>query len=394
MITFFTLLSAIVLLVQAQTCEFNATHCTCIFSSDVSSSRCHRPLTDTTCLVDECLAAYKCDCSGSSLCELSSCGAWRPDVLGDETVGTTVDCHYAEPNTAEAGTCLGSPIDGVATSASPTPATSSTASPTVSLTPTPTLSPSVSPIVAQCPGGEPSLSMIDYIDAAYTYDSPGTISYPSNGQSVQIYGAGINNTDPCNLYAVPEEPNPDAPGAWMLRAEYAGRFGECATTGVNNVRYDNYVIYGVETDGSYYFQPSIEVFDVDNQYSYTNLSEWDKYPKDIIGVIGFRNGIIVTPTISILDPATTILEERSYRMREADVIRMGETTGRLDIPSVTIPDSSNAICSSTSWNTCTATFTFNEPITKFWILGSAQYDVPALVQNQIEIGVNPFQFTC
>lgn len=368
------------LYVSVNACEFNTTHCTCMFSADVRSSRCFRPITDTTCLVDECLAAYKCDCSGNTICDITPCGAWRPNIAGDETVGTTVDCYYADPNTAEAASCLGGPVAVVSTSPLPS----------ISISPTP----SASPIVAQCPGDEPSLSMIDHIDASYTYDSPGTISYPATGQSVQVYGAGINNTDPCNLYPVPEEPNPDAPNAWMLRAEYGGRFGECATTGVNNVRYDNYVIYGIETDGTYYFQPTIEVFDVDNQYSYTNLSEWDKYPKDMIGMIGFRNGEIITPTISINDPGTTILEERSYRMRDADVIRMGETTGRLDIPTVTIPDISNALCSSTTWSTCTATFTFNEPITKFWILASAQYDVPSLVPNQIEIGVNPFQWTC
>lgn len=372
-------------------CEYNATHCTCMFSADVSLSRCFRPITETTCLVDECLAAYKCDCSGNTICDITSCGAWRPDISGDDTVGSTVDCHYASPNTAESASCLGGPVAIVSVSPSPIVSTSPSTSavPSISTSPTPT----TSPIVPQCPGNEPSFSMIDYISSTYTYDSPGTVSYPT-GHNVQIYGAGINNTDPCNLYPVPEEPNPDAPGAWMLRAEYGGRFGECATTGVNNVRYDNYVVYGIETDGSYYFQPTIEVFDVDNQYVYTNLSEWDKYPKDMIGMIGFRNGEIITPTITINNPPTTILEERSYRMRDADVIRMGESTGRLDIPTVTIPDISNAICSSTSWDTCTATFTFNEPITKFWILASAQYDVPALVNNQIEIGVNPFQWTC
>lgn len=361
-------------------CEFNATHCTCLFSVDISTSRCYRPITETTCLVDTCLAAYKCDCSGNTICDITTCGAWRPNVAGDEIVGTTVDCYYADQNTAEAASCLGGPVAVV----SPSPTATSSTSPT----------PSASPIVPICPGDEPSLSVINYIDATYTYDSPGTISYPSTGHSIQVYGAGINNTDPCNLYPTPEEPNPDAPDAWMLRAEYGGRYGECATTGVNNVRYDNYVIYGFETDGTYYFQPTIDVFDVDNQYSYTNLSEWDKYPKDMLGMIGFRNGEIITPTISINSPSTTILEERSYRMRDADVVRMGETTGRLDIPTVTIPDISNAICGSTTWDTCTATFTFNEPVTKFWILASAQYDVPSLVPNQIEIGVNPFQWTC
>lgn len=428
-------------------CEFNNTHCTCMFSSDTSLSRCYRPVTETTCLVEECVAAYKCDCAGSEICDVGSCGAWRADIATEDTPGTIVDCHYAEASSAEAARCLGGPVAAASLSstpsslASPTASSSSTlassspsavpstaasasaslpatatastsaaasvsssasastsasfsasasASTAPSTTPTVSGTPSVSPIVAQCPGNEATFRMIDHIDAAYTYNSPGTVNYPSTGQSLSIFGAGINQ---CNLYPVPEAPDGNAPNAWKLRAEFSGINGECATTGTSSRIFGNYVVYGIETDGTFYIQPSIEVFDVDNQYLFSNLLLWNKYPKELIGMVGFRNGEIIYPTLTIAS-GSTILETRTYEMAAGDVLSLGEAGGALNVPTLSVLDNSNSSCTVTNWNTCTGTFTFNEPISKLWVIGSATYDAPALALNKIDIGVNPFQFAC
>lgn len=197
----------------------------------------------------------------------------------------------------------------------------------------------------------------------------------------------------CNTYFDPAAPDGNAPDAWKMRAEFAGTNGECASVPVTTRTLQNYVVHGIESDGTYYFQPTIDIFEVD--YQAVNVpSSWASYPREVLGFVGFRDGTVVYPTVTIQNPSVTILEQRTYTLPAADVALLGETAGALNVPMVTVPDGSALHCTSVNWNTCTATFTFSEPISKLLTFGTATYNIPALTINKIDAAVDPFQFAC
>lgn len=82
------------LLINGQSsCIFNSTHCSC---NDVQHSGiCLRNIGSNICQAAACTAGYACDCSGTNICSVSSCGGWTPSdsrPISSLTIGETVTC--------------------------------------------------------------------------------------------------------------------------------------------------------------------------------------------------------------------------------------------------------------------------------------------------------------
>lgn len=91
---------------QETGCVFNETHCACRPNSDQGSvGVCFRhmsgPQANALCSVDSCNSqgGYTCDCFGTSMCALETCGAWKllDDSAAEPAIGSTdIGCQYAE----------------------------------------------------------------------------------------------------------------------------------------------------------------------------------------------------------------------------------------------------------------------------------------------------------
>lgn len=91
-------------------CVYNQTHCNCAVSS--APGVCARFAVGTpgnaTCVVDNCIAGnYNCDCSGTEMCELSTCDSWKfEDPLTATTVGAMETCFFVSRFSPIAAQCV------------------------------------------------------------------------------------------------------------------------------------------------------------------------------------------------------------------------------------------------------------------------------------------------
>lgn len=90
-------------------CIQNSTHCQCASRND--GGLCLRFLSGSsssaTCVVEDCLGGgHKCDCMGTEMCELKTCGKWSStSSLSSLKVGEMVSCLYNDGSSQAAGLC-------------------------------------------------------------------------------------------------------------------------------------------------------------------------------------------------------------------------------------------------------------------------------------------------
>lgn len=82
-------------------CLYNSTHCSC--HSIERPGTCLRHLGGNSCLIDKCSSTgLTCDCSGTSICNISSCKTWLPSVnvpTGELHPGEAVSCTMSRSST-------------------------------------------------------------------------------------------------------------------------------------------------------------------------------------------------------------------------------------------------------------------------------------------------------
>lgn len=177
-------------------CVYTPSQCQCSVST--SPGTCMRyqsgPLNAATCEVDNCKTGnYKCDCSGTSLCSLSACGAWTATGLtGTEVIGDTVNCAFDAAGSATDRKCTkftgALPSAGASPSSTPSSAPAAGATPTSSPSATPTSSPAVAYEVriGGAVAGAELFDLAKYTDAAsltyiYSPTDPQNIVWPDSG---------------------------------------------------------------------------------------------------------------------------------------------------------------------------------------------------------------------
>jgi hypothetical protein len=91
----------------SRACVYNATHCACVATKNENAGVCLRHISGAgnaaRCIGDSCSKnGFKCDCLGTDLCEMKSCGSWKAIGSGTTALGAkNVPCKLAK-----SGSCL------------------------------------------------------------------------------------------------------------------------------------------------------------------------------------------------------------------------------------------------------------------------------------------------
>lgn len=293
---------------------------------------------DAKCRADSCATqGYSCDCIGTEMCTVRSCGAWRPtDAAASLELGSNFRCSYHDANSGQQAKC-------------------------VELAPTP--SPTPSPL--SCPIGSSPFLIYESVTDAATKASPQVTNYAPGTLSMYFQGMGG-----CQVGSVDKFIN----GPYSNIATLGNPNRHCASADASSTTFESYLMTVLESSG-FAFRPTFEMFDID---FVSNRVPDPNHPRDTITVVGLLNGQVVLPTI-IIQPATVDMEINPFTFPAAGMVELGGPNADVPVQAVQMSLNSQSSCTTGGYERCTARVVFNSMI-----------DRMAIIQSQVfDAGVNP-----